>query len=182
MKIEIVYLTPENLIEAPEWGSYPFSCKYCLYWEYPKEHVDSEKERKQDILFKKSRWLQLVREAFGNCGKIAYVNGKSVGYAEYAPPRFLPRSAEYRSGMPSEDAVLISCLFIPFKEFRRLGLGSLILRSMINDLKKRGIKAIETFARRGSSENPSGPYEFYIRNGFEVYKDDTEFPLVRLEL
>jgi hypothetical protein len=41
---------------------------------------------------------------------------------------------------------------------------------------------METFARKGSSDNPSGPVEFYLVEGFRIFRDDKEFPLVRLDL
>ena len=179
MEIKIVNLTDENLKDAPEWEEPPFSCKYCLWWEFPQECMDLDKEK---LLQKKLKWLKDTNKLFGNCGKILYVEGKAVGYAQYAPPKFLPRSTEYQAGPPSKDAVLISCLFIPHKEFRGLGLGSQLLQSIIDDLRSRRIKACETFARKGNSNNPSGPMEFYLKNGFRVYKDDKEFPLMRLEL
>jgi ribosomal protein S18 acetylase RimI-like enzyme len=94
----------------------------------------------------------------------------------------LPLSAKYSSGPPSEDAVLISCLFIAQKEYRGRGLGSLLLQSIIKDLKARELKALETFARKNNPSNPSGPMKFYLKNGFRVFRDDPEFPLMRLEL
>lgn len=181
MKIEVVDLTVGNLKDAPEWNSHPFSCKYCIYWEFPEESIDPAMEKKEDKLRKKLIWLRNAQSAFDNCGKILYVNGKPAGYAQYAPPKLLPNSANYPS-LPSDDAVLISCLFIPEKGLRRSGVGSQLLQSIIDDLRKRGVKAVETFARKGRLDNPSGPVEFYLRNGFRVYKDDKEFPLMRLEL
>lgn len=181
MKIKIANLTEENLKDAPEWDSHPFSCKYCIYWEFPEECIDPAKEKKEDMLEKKLSWLQNTSKIFGNCGKIVYVDGKPAGYAQYAPPKLLPNSASYPS-LPSDDAVLISCLFIPQKGLRRHGVGSQILQSIIDDLRKRKVKALETFARKDNSDNPSGPMEFYLRNGFKIYKDDKEFPLMRLEL
>ncbi|HIH96737.1 MAG TPA: hypothetical protein HA348_04550 [Thermoplasmata archaeon] len=182
MKIEVVNLTEENLRDVPEWESHPFSCKYCIYWEFPEECIDPAMERKEDRIRKKLKWLRSTYQDFGNCGKMLYVNGKSAGYAQYAPPRLLPRSADYHSGLPSDDAVLISCLFIPHQEFRGVGLGSRILQSIIDDLGKRETKAVETFARKGESNSPSGPAEFYLKNRFRIHKDDKEFPLMRLNL
>jgi GNAT superfamily N-acetyltransferase len=182
MKTEIVNLTEENLREAPEWKVYPFSCKYCIWWELPEECIDPSKEKKEEVIQKKLKWLRDTNRLFGNCGKILYVEGKAVGYAQYAPPKFLPRSADYQAGPPSKDAVLISCLFIPHKEVRGLGLGNRLLQNIVDDLRERGIKAVETFARKSKPDNPSGPIEFYLRNGFKIYKDDKEFPLMRLEL
>ncbi len=144
--------------------------------------MDLRKETKGSLVARKLNWLQRTNELFGTCGKIAYLDGVAVGYAQYAPARFLPRAAGYQAGPPSDDAVLISCLFVPNSEFRRAGLGKRLLQSIIDDLTQRGVKAAETFARRGKPDNPSGPEEFYLANGFRVYRDDSEFPLLRLDL
>lgn len=181
MKVEVVDLTIENVKDAPAWDSHPFSCKYCIYWEFPKACIDPAKEKKEDLLKKKLSWLRNTNKIFGNCGMVAYAGGEPAGYAQYAPSKLLPNSANY-SSLPSDDAVLISCLFIPQKELRRLGIGSQLLQSIIDDLRKRRINAVETFARKSKPDNPSGPMEFYLRNGFTIYKDDKEFPLMRLEL
>jgi GNAT superfamily N-acetyltransferase len=182
MNIEIRNLTEETLKDAPEWPSHPFSCKYCIYWEYPEECVDPATEEKDKIFARKLLWLQKTSREFGSCGNLVYLDGQSIGYVQYTPSSYLPRSADYDSGPPSDDAVLISCLFIPQEQFKRLGIGSQLLHSIIDELKQRKEKAIETFARKGSSDNPSGPVEFYLRHGFRIYRDDKEFPLMRLDL
>lgn len=182
MKREILPLTEENLNDAPEWDSHPFSCKYCLYWELSQEFSYPEKEKKEDMMQKKLRWLRGTRRRFGDCGRIAYLVGRPVGYAQYAPPNLLPNSTNYPSSPPSEDAVFIGCLFIPDNRLRRSGLGSQMLQNIINELRERGVRAVETFARKGNPNNPSGPMEFYLKNGFHIYKDDKEFPLMRLDL
>ena len=183
VNIEIASLTEENLMDAPTWDSHPFSCKYCIYWEFPDECVDPATEQRHEMFAKKLSWLQAVTKGFGTCGKLVYVDGKCIGYVQYAPPDYLPGSAGYASGPPSDDAVLISCLFIPQAKFRRLGIGSQLLCSIIDEVKKeKKKKAIETFARKGRPENPSGPVEFYLGNGFRIHRDDKEFPLMRLDL
>lgn len=58
----------------------------------------------------------------------------------------------------------------------------MLLKTIIEDLMKRRFKAVETFAGRNNYDNPSGPVEFYLKNGFRIFKDDKEFPLVRLDL
>ncbi|MBC7098366.1 GNAT family N-acetyltransferase [Candidatus Bipolaricaulota bacterium] len=182
MSVRIVELTEENLAQAPEWESHPYSCKYCLYWEHPELCGDPETEVREEMLAKKRTWLRRVREEWGGCGKLLVVDGKAVGYAQYAPARFLPKAADYPAGPVSGDAVLMSCLFIPAKEHRGRGLGSTLLSAILGELRERDIAAAETFARRGSPENPSGPAELYLRHGFHVLRDDPEFPLLRLEL
>ena len=96
--------------------------------------------------------------------------------------RFFPTAAEYPAGPVSGDAVFLACLFIPAAEQRERGLGSALLCAILKELRVRGLGAVETFARRGNPENPSGPVEFYLKRGFRVIREDPEFPLLRLEL
>ena len=184
MEPRVVSLTEENLIEAPEWGQPPFSCKWCLYWEHPELGLDlSREEGKKEAFRRKLRWLQWVREEFGACGKLLCIGDRALGYAQYAPARFFPTAASYPAGPVSDDAVFIACLFIPRAEDRGRGWGSLLLQSVVEELRKRGIAAVETFARRGA-ENPSGPLELYLKHGFRIWREDgqREFPLIRLDL
>jgi GNAT superfamily N-acetyltransferase len=182
MNIEIADLTEQSLMDAPQWPLHPYSCKYCLYWEYPAACVDPAADQKEEMLARKLLWLRRTLKEFGNCGRILYVDGKGTGYAQYAPHGHLPNSAEYDSGPPSDDGVLISCLFIAQTQLQGSGLGNRLLRIIIDELRTRGITAVETFTRRGSPENPSGPVEFYLRNGFRIRRDGQEFPLMRLDL
>jgi len=45
----------------------------------------------------------------------------------------------------------------------------------------RGVTAVETFARKGRADNPSGPVGFFFGKGFGTYRDDAEFPLQYLD-
>jgi GNAT superfamily N-acetyltransferase len=182
MDVRIMGLTEETIVQAPEWETHPYSCKYCIYWEHPELCTDPEADVKEEMLAKKRAWLRRVREGWGSCGKLLFVGDRAVGYSQYAPARFLPGAEGYPARPVSEDAVLISCLFIPTKEHRGRGLGSTFLSAILEELQGRGIRAVETFARRGRPDNPSGPVELYLKRGFRVLRDDPEFPLLRLEL
>ena len=48
--------------------------------------------------------------------------------------------------------------------------------------RRRGVAAVETFARKGRADNPSAPEGFYLAKGFVTRCDDAEFPLLRLDL
>lgn len=75
--------------------------------------------------------------------------------------------------------MFLAGLFIPELRWRGQGLGSLLLRAILDELSTRGTTAVETFARKGSAANPSGPLELYLKHGFSVLQDDPRFPLVR---
>jgi len=179
-------VTPENLGDIPSFGEKGF-CRSCLYWESPEDFNNRfDPERKKEFVRKKREWfLQTLRE-FGNCGKIVYYKEVPVGYAQYAPASLLPNVSSYKSGPVGtrEDGVaFLSCLYLGDEAPRGRGIGTKLLNSIIADLRRRGFRALETFARRGSANNPSGPVEFYLKNGFYI-KDETdpEFPRVRLDL
>jgi len=173
-------LTEENLNDVPSFSGPPYSCKYCLYWESPEDFKKQSRLDREYLLGKKSAWIKKVRQEFGDCGKIIYVNEKPAGYAQYALPAFLPYAQNY-SVSPDQDAVLIACLYIA-KQQRVSGLGSQLLRNIVDGLRKRSFKAVETFAGKNTANNTSGPVEFYINNGFSLNKDAEEFALMRLEL
>ncbi len=132
-------------------------------------------------MVKKLTWLNQVQNNFGDCGSVLYVDDQPIGYAQYAPSKFMPNLINYPI-LPSPDAVFISCLHIFDKKFRRAGFGTVLLCVVLKNLEKRGVKAVETIARKGSPINPPGPVEFYLENEFIIYKDHKEFPLMRLEL
>jgi len=184
-EFKIVDISEANLGDIPE------NCRSCVYWEFPEE-LDKAKaentltQKRLEFEKKKREWFIQTMNAFGTCGKIVYHQGKPVAYAQFAPSEQLPNVKAYESklvGKLEEGVVFLSCLYVVDETLRRKGLGETLLTNIIEDLKKRGFKSVETFARRGNPENPSGPFEFYVRNGF-IVKDNTnpEFPLMQLYL
>ena len=151
-------------------------CRYCLYWESPKEFGT-------DLAKSSADWRR--REPYrrpGVGGKIAYLGARPVGYAHFGPGHvFSERVAEYAAGPPSDDALFLACLTVE-ESARGKGVGRALLEAVLAEAQRRGVKAVETYARRGSTNNPSGPLELYLRHGFHIRRGDAEFPLVRREL
>jgi len=182
MKVSIKDITEENIKEIPE------PCRTCLYWENPAFKQSRELSQTEKVKYEaeKATWFLKTLEEFGDCGKIIYVDSKSVGYTQYSTANRLPNIQEYgakKLGTAKESAVFISCLYICDESFRGKGLGERLLGKVVADLRKRGFKTVETFARKDSANNPSGPVEFYLRKGFHVKEElDSDFALVRLNL
>lgn len=136
----------------------------------------------------KAAWFLKTLEEFGNCGKILYADDRPVGYAQYSCSSRLPDIREYgakKLETANAKVAFISCLYIAHENFRRKGLGAELLSVVIADLKKRSFEAVETFVRKNSSNNPSGPIQLYLRRGFRVkeqLESDPDFALVRLDL
>lgn len=185
VEFQIEDINEANLQDIPE------SCRCCVYWEFPEkfEKVKDKKTNEQErseLEKKKREWFVQVLKEFGTCGKIIYHKGKAVAYAQFAPSERLPKTRSYESkpvGKLEEGIVFLTCLFITDDKFRQSGLNEALLRNVIDELRRRGFRGVETFARRGEPDNPSGPLEFYIKNGFIIKdKTDDEFPLMQLLL
>jgi len=183
METVIKDVTESNLNDIPE------TCSYCIYWSFPEEFERTKSElseRKQELTAKKRQWILQTLEEFGSCGKIIYHNSVPVGYAEYGPPSCFPNIKEYKSqpiGKIEDGVAFLSCLYIADENLRGRSLGEKLLEGVIVDLKGRGFKAVETYARKGSPENPSGPVELYLKKGFYIKNEaNPEFPIVRLNL
>ena len=149
-------------------------CSGCIYWEMPEEFDKQPSPKETQRL--KAEWLA-ARAPNRVLGKVARKEGKLVGYIQFGPSELYPQRLSYQSGPVSRDAMMITCLFVG-SEYRRRGLGRRLLSLAEEAARQTGYSAIETFARRSSSDNPSGPIELYLECGFVVVKDD-EFPLVR---
>jgi GNAT superfamily N-acetyltransferase len=149
------------------------SCRSCTYWieEGGPQSTRSEATKKQ--------WLAKVNKSFGECIKLAYFHDEVTAWAMYAPPSFLPRVSSYPT-KASNDAVFIACLTVS-PDNRGKGVGSATLDEVLTSLKTRGLKLVETIARKGSANNPSGPIELYLKNGFRIWRDHNEYPLLRME-
>lgn len=99
---------------------------------------------------RKREWFKKVIREFGNCGFVTYLSGVPIGFIQYAPAKFFPRVKEYASGPPSKDSVFLACLYIANKKERGKGLGTAMFENLIAELRDRGFKAVETFARKSS--------------------------------
>lgn len=173
--LKLVTVTKENFKDIPE------PCRRCIYWQTTEEF--NAKSMTKDMEKERLKWFQRMEKESGcSGGFIAYYNNTPVGFVQCAPAQHFPNTKEYPSGPPSEDAAFLACLYIPSEENRKKGWGTLILKNGIAELKQRGFKAVETFARKSSWENPSGSLPFYLKNGFRIKRDHADFPLVHLEL
>jgi len=86
-----------------------------------------EKQRNHLFFIKgievKKKWTIKVLERFGEVGKIAYVNDKPAGLIQ-----FLPNIRE--------RIIEIKCIFVPSKDYQRMGIGKKLLISLIQEMKK----------------------------------------------
>jgi GNAT superfamily N-acetyltransferase len=153
-------------------------CGGCVYWELPQDFDEGLTADQARLM--KAEWV-CSHAAELPVGRMALSGGKTVGFIQFGPPDLYPRCLEYDSGPVSDDALFITCLFVA-PGSRGGGVARGLLGQASEVARKLGYTALETFARRGSSNNPAGPVELYEACGFRIIRDGSEFPLVRLEI
>ena len=158
----------------------PSVCHDCVWWQ-------SRTGRSVD----KRRWIRGVEDEWGAWGTVYYDDdGRLLGSMQYGPSDAFPRAAELPAGPPSEDAVLVTCVYItdPSKPWV---MQSLFLTA-IGDSRDRGAGALEAFAYR----YPEGetnyerfhvhktifPADFLADFGFTTVRARGRVELARLEL
>lgn len=174
--VRIENISGSNYHDIPS-TDFGFDCKSCLYWEM---EWGQSVGRTVEPDATKRQWFTNASGFYGPCGKLVYDGDEVIAWAQYAPATCFPRAGGYHT-RPSNDAFLIACLVVA-PSHRHAGIASLLLECIIHDLEERGVTAVETFAKRKGSDNPSGPLGLYLKQGFKVKADDPELPLLRYEM
>jgi len=158
-KVIIADVNENNFKDIPKMGK--FDCQECMWFQKEKRSA----ERKENFLSELSK-------NHGSCAKIIYIGGRPAGYCHYCPKKYLIRLEDYKRGSINTDAWFIACLAVK-KEYRSKGIALLMLKSVIKDLKERGIKKLQARGLTdGSGYNkgdnfPSGYWSIYEKLGFK---------------
>jgi hypothetical protein len=192
----------------------PKHARRCVFWEVDPSTLPGE-DHLADPEFEKEAWLSMVMLEWGSCGQVAVQcdpdglsadDAPCLGYAFYAPPRAVPRARLFPSGPVSADAVLLTSIGIEVAEDPD-GLPRGLIASAVEDLVRRGVRALEAFGRTAEAAQLSDPglvppdlrpavevlgdcsveqcivdADFLGDVGFEVIAAHRYFPRLRLEL
>ena len=158
----------------------PSVCHECVFWQ-------SRRSRRAS----KERWIEKIETDWGAWGALYHDDdGRLLGSIQYGPAMLFPRAAELPAGPPSDDAVLVTCVYLvseasPWVE------QSLFLAA-IGEARDKGAKALETFAFRypeGEStyerflvHKTVFPRDFLGDFGFQTVRSVGRVELARLEL
>lgn len=145
-----------------------------------------------DPEFEKEAWISRVSLEWGVCGQLAIEGNQPAGAAFYAPPAMVPRSSCFPTSPVGSDAVLLAGLIE--EPSAPAGVLTALLGEVVEDLRGRGIKAIETFGVTSAdtgvvtSRDNCGavscvtPSSFLIEHGFTIVADHETHPRLRLEI
>lgn len=187
-----------------------------MYWEVDPSIVGDD-QHLSDPEFEKEAWLSMVMLEWGSCGQLAVESrtplpedetgdDKCLGYAFYAPPRSVPRAAQFPTGPVSPDAVLLTSLGVETGPGHE-DLSRALITAVVGDLVRRGVRALEAFGRSAAADELTDvaqvptdvapvldtlgdcalgtcviPSDLLLDAGFEVVSHHTYFPRLRLEL
>ena len=166
MKVEIKDVTEQNIDDL---------VRLCAPRLEDERHAQTLKEGG----LRKHEWVEKALKRFGVCAKIAYVEGKPGGFVEFYPMSAFPLLPERNT-----RTIMITCVFVPDKTLREMGIGSKLVRALIDDLKRiplssfSGKKAEEVAVgswgcHAGFPESKPRFQNFFFTNGF---KRDPTFP------
>jgi GNAT superfamily N-acetyltransferase len=160
----------------------PPGCPGCVFWETAEPLAPRCGERCDGELAR--AWIDRVNDEWGDCGRIAVVDGEVLGFIKYAPASLVPQAQVMPAGPPNQRAVLIMCMHIT-PEARQRGLGKLLMQAALRDLVTRGERTVQAYATTSRTDYALSPVvgvEFLLRMGFTVAKPHPTMPLMQLDL
>jgi len=114
----------------------------------------------------KRRWLLDMLEQYGPCAKITYLDGRPVAQIVFYPEEAIPYIAD-----PRKDVVHLQCIYNPFPEAQRKGVGTTLMKALLDECRS-GLSSLggrpcsflvtKPFPHEG--DLPLG--EFYEKYGF----------------
>jgi hypothetical protein len=135
--------------------------------------------------------MEKVELDFGAWGTVYYdSDGRVLGSMQYGPAQAFPRAGELPAGPPSDDAMLVTCVYL-VDESSPWVLQSLFLAA-IGEARDRGAKGLEAFSYRYIDGESSYerfwvhktvfPQDFLADFGFLPVRSAGRVSLSRLEL
>ncbi len=173
MKIKIVDITEKNFQDIPRPADKHFNCQECFYWV-------EKRDGRTDLVKQKKSWFLKKGEKYGgSLGKLILADNRQVpaGFIQFGP------TAEFKTTrliygdnhLGPKNGWCIACVAIQ-SNFRGLGLATKLIRRVLKDLKRRGVKIVDVYppSKGGSSNQTSvGPVGLWKKLGFEKVTEIT---------
>jgi GNAT superfamily N-acetyltransferase len=153
---------------------------YCVAWWIPTWHGWEHRMAEQNRMMREQLF-----EVEEYDGYLLYDGDKPIGWCQVGPrDRLKKLIIEYK--LPNDsDIWAVTCFFIA-PGYREIGLGSYMLSEILIDLKKRGVRYVQGFPRRGKKLKVedlwTGPESYFVKNGFKLERDDPIYPIYGKEL
>jgi hypothetical protein len=162
-------------------GDLPQCCVDCVFWQSARSVEDART---------KDRWAASVEHDFGAWGRMLFDDGAFRGMIQYGPAESFPRSRAVPAGPPTNDAALVTCVFLEGDDLA--GSCERLLLEALADLKTRRLSAVEAFALnypdevslrdRFAGHHTLFDRDFLVRFGFSPVRNVGQVSLMRLPL
>ena len=127
---------------------------------------------------------------YGSLGKLVYPSLKAkepIAFTQFAPIQEMSTAEliylRERIKTPKKGWC-ITCLTVK-KPWRGKGVAASLVKSVLKDLKKRGVKTVDAYPalkKTNLGQAPVGPVEVWLSLGFKVLNEGSENPVVRKKL
>ena len=141
----------------------PKHARRCVFWEVDPATL-GDQGHLADPEFEKEAWLSMVMLEWGSCGQVATAipddrsqrEPACLGYVLYAPPRAVPRAHRFPTAPVSADAVLLTSMGVELGQAVD-DLPHLLIARVIDELVRRGVRALEAFGRTQAASELQDP-------------------------
>lgn len=167
MNVKIVDITEKNFEDIPRPANKRFNCQECFYWM-------EKRDGRTNLVKQKKNWLvRRGKKYSGSFGKLLLWGKREnpIGFAQFGPiAEFQTAQLFYRDRLPiAKGGWCITCVAIQ-TNYRGRGLATRLVRNVLRDLKRRGVKTVDAYPlEEASSWNQvsTGPVGLYKKCGFE---------------
>jgi ribosomal protein S18 acetylase RimI-like enzyme len=167
VQFKIVDIDEKNFDQIPRPANKKFNCQECFYWM-------GKRDGRQDLVKQKKNWfVRQGKRHGGSLGKLL-LRGKremSVGFIQFGPIAELDTvKLFYTSKLRvPRNGWAITCIAIQ-SSYRGKGLATRLVRNVMRDLKRRGVKTIDAYplkTTRSWNQVAAGPVGLFEKCGFE---------------
>lgn len=179
METKIVEVNSKNFNLIPRPADRRYNCQECFFWM-------GKKDGRLDLTKQKKKWFLRKGEKYGSLGKLLLwgKRQKPIGYIQFGPIiEFETAKIFYKDIAPiPRNGWCITCVAID-TNYRGRGLAKRLIRNVLRDLKRRGIKTVDAYPVKNPkslNQIPCGPVALWKDLGFkEVFKVSTKKKIIR---
>lgn len=182
MNVEVVRLGPDLRDEFYRVHCAENGCDWCFCvawwvptWEGWGDRTAEQNRALRDDLFERGEYD----------GYLARIDGQPVGWCQVGPRDRLAKLVRHMSLPVSPETYAVTCFQVA-PALRRRGVATALLAGALADLRARGVRRVEAYPRRRGGLDPddmwTGPEDLYARFGFRSMGNDSNAPVVVLDL
>lgn len=167
MTVKIIDITEKNFKDIPRPANKRFNCQECFYWM-------GKRDGRTDLVKQKKNWfIRKGRKYGGSLGKLLLwgKRAKPIGFTQFGPiAEFQTTQLLYKDRLPiPKGGWCITCVAIQ-TNYRGKGLATRLVRNILRDLKRRGVKTVDAYPLKTASswnQVSVGPIALWEKCGFE---------------